>query len=70
MKHPRMIEIGTLSCYFSIDDLKQISEALWIAREDYGKTDWSESDQEEYLDLQERVVGYIKQYERRMKDGS
>jgi hypothetical protein len=66
-----MIDVGILSCYFNIDELMQISEALWIARDEYGMRDWWEiMEYEEYLKLQERVSGYIKEYQRRMKDAT
>lgn len=70
MKHPTMLDIGTLSCYFNIEQLKEIELALVDRFCEYSLLNQERTmNKEEFYDLQERVGSYIKQYERRMKDG-
>ena len=71
MTHPTMIEVGTMSCYFSVDELEEISRALNDRAIEYAVLNQNRTmSRIEFKDLQMRVIAYIKQYERRMKDAT
>jgi len=67
MKQPRLIDIGTISCYFTDNQLKQMEEAishyLFV-------TCGCNDGQEPLFEAHDLIKGYIKQYERRMKDAN
>jgi hypothetical protein len=61
MNHPKAIDVGTMSCYFTYDELRDIAVGLLNSAGKYTSLD-------DYDTLKRQVAGYIQQYERRMKD--
>jgi hypothetical protein len=57
-KHPRYLDIGTVSCFFTYDELEMMENAV-ESRAGGGP----------FEELLFRIREYKKTYERRMKDG-
>lgn len=49
---------------FKKQELRQIIEAMWIARDEYGKTDWSEiMSFDDYKQLQEKLSAMYRDHD-------